>query len=101
MSHRVAFSPEALDQLASLKDYIAAKADTRTALHYVDSIVAFCEKLKTYPQRGTSREDLLPGLRTLGFKRRVTIAFTVGDEVVKIVGVFYGGQDIAGRLRLN
>jgi hypothetical protein len=42
---------------------------------------------------GTKREDLLAGLRTVGFERRVTIAFMVTDETVLIEGIFYGGQD--------
>jgi toxin ParE1/3/4 len=39
---------------------------------------------------------LRPGLRTIGFRRRVTIAFAVEAEVVTIIGVFYGGQDFEG-----
>jgi toxin ParE1/3/4 len=42
---------------------------------------------------GSTREDISPGLRTIGFRRRVTIAFTVDPDKVEIVGVFYGGQD--------
>jgi hypothetical protein len=43
--------------------------------------------------RGQKRDDLLPGLRTTGFERRVTIAFIVTDNIVLIEGIFYGGQD--------
>jgi toxin ParE1/3/4 len=44
--------------------------------------------------RGTAaRGDLLPGLRTIGFERRATIAFTVTADAVLVEGVFYGGQD--------
>ena len=39
------------------------------------------------------RDDLRPGLRTLGFRRRVTILFEVADDTVNIIGVYYGGQD--------
>jgi toxin ParE1/3/4 len=49
--------------------------------------------LATFPLRGQQREDLLPGLRTIGFERRITIAFVVAPEAVLIEGIFYGGRD--------
>jgi len=49
--------------------------------------------LATFPQRGQLRDDLLPGLRTTGFERRITIAFVVTPDAVLIEGIFYGGQD--------
>jgi toxin ParE1/3/4 len=36
---------------------------------------------------------LLLGLRTIGFERRITIAFVVAPEAVLIEGIFYGGRD--------
>jgi toxin ParE1/3/4 len=38
-------------------------------------------------------------LRTVAFRRRVTIAYAVTSEVVTVVGVFYGGQDFEAILR--
>jgi toxin ParE1/3/4 len=51
--------------------------------------------LETFPERGTRRDDLLPGLRITGYRKSVTIAFRVSpdDGVDSIIGVFYGGQD--------
>lgn len=43
--------------------------------------------------RGQARDDIRPGLRVLGFRRRVLIAFTVSDESVEVIGVYYGGRD--------
>ena len=34
-----------------------------------------------------------PGLRILGYRGRVTIAFTVEDNFVLIHRIFYGGRD--------
>ena len=59
----------------------------------------FCEDLATFPLRGTARDDIRPGLRTIGFRRRGVIAFVVWDDVVVIVGVFYGGRDYEQVLR--
>lgn len=40
------------------------------------------------PFRGRARDDIRPGLRIIGYKRRVVIAFLVVEAVVVIVGVF-------------
>jgi toxin ParE1/3/4 len=41
---------------------------------------------------------LRPGVRIVGFKRRVTIAFSVADTAVEILGVFYGGRSFESAL---
>jgi len=38
-------------------------------------------------------------LRTLGFRRRVTIAYVVEPAQVLVLGVYYGGQDFETILR--
>lgn len=93
--HGVKFAPEAEAQLVDLYLQLAAAASSRTADSYIDAIVEQCESLRTFPIRGTLRDDIRPGLRTIGFRRRVTIAFEVTDATVVILGIFYGGQDLA------
>ena len=93
MTHRVVFSPEALQQLSDLLDYIAVRASPAVATGYTDGIVSYCESLSTFPQRGTLRDDVRPGLRITHYKKRAVIAFAVTPEEVFILGVFYGGQD--------
>jgi len=51
-------------------------------------------KLADFPERGMRRDDLKPGLRVLGFRRRVNIAFVVYRDRIEIARVFYGGRDI-------
>lgn len=58
-----------------------------------DAIVDFCEGFSTFPNRGTRRDELRPGLRTIGFRHQVTIAFDAGDDTVTIVGIYYGGRN--------
>ncbi len=99
MGYRVVFTPEARDQLASIYRYIAAEAAADTASTFVTAIVDYCESFSTFPNRGTRRDDLRPGLRTVGFRRRVTIAFTADEQGVAILGIFYGGQNIEAVLR--
>ncbi|MFU8878700.1 MAG: type II toxin-antitoxin system RelE/ParE family toxin [Wenzhouxiangellaceae bacterium] len=97
---RVAYSPRAVAQLEALYRYIADDAGPRRAENFVGSIVAYCDGLENFPLRGTKRDDIRPGLRITGFRRRITMAFTVDDEVVTILGVFYGGQDYDAVLQI-
>lgn len=99
MPHRVLFAPEAEAQLLALFRYIAAEASADVATRFTDAIVEQCEALDVFPERGTPRDDLRPGLRTLAFRRRVTIAYAVAPGEVTILGVSYGGQDWEALLR--
>lgn len=75
MTPTVKFTPQALEQLDKLERDIAVRGSPLVAARYVDAIVDYCENLRIFPQRGTQRDDIRPGLRTLGYRRRVTIAF--------------------------
>lgn len=93
MNYRVVFTPEAEEQLVALYRYIAEAASPGSAARYTEAIVSYCESLRTFPHRGTMRDDVRPGLRVTNYKRRAVIAFDVDIDVVSIIGVFYGGQD--------
>jgi len=99
LAYRVVFAPEAQAQLASIYSYIAGEAGPSVALAFTTAIVDYCEGFTVFPKRGTRRDDLRRGLRTIGFRRRVTIAFAIEDETVSIVGIFFGGQDVEAALR--
>jgi toxin ParE1/3/4 len=94
VAYRVIFAPQAKAQLLSLHHRISEAASPLVAERYTTAIVQYCRALSTFPHRGTRRDDIRPGLRLLGFRRRVTIGLTVNDRVVTILGVFYGGQDV-------
>lgn len=93
MSHRVVFGPEAQEQLAELYRYLAEAASPAIAARYTEAIVSHCESLRTFPLRGTRRDDVRPGLHLTNYRKRAVIAFAVDADVVSIIGVFYGGQD--------
>ena len=93
MKCRVVFSPESEEQLAALFRHIAAAASPQIAARYTIAIITYCEGLCTFPQRGAMRDDVRPGLRITNYKKRAVIAFDVDNELVSIIGVFYGGQD--------
>jgi toxin ParE1/3/4 len=92
----VVISPEARDDLIALYDWIAAAAHPETALKYIERIEAYCAGLRVASERGHRRDDIRPGLRIVGFERRVTIAFAVEEARVVILRVFYGGRDWEG-----
>ncbi|WP_176038709.1 type II toxin-antitoxin system RelE/ParE family toxin [Brucella tritici] len=96
----VEYAPEALDQLAAIESYIAEAGSPEAGERFVDEIVSRCDALESFPERGVARDDMLPGLRTLGFRRRVLIAYTADgtSQTVRILGIYYGGQDYEGRL---
>jgi toxin ParE1/3/4 len=56
--------------------------------------------LTTFPERGTSWDEIWPGLRTIGFERRATIIFQMNPTEVLIVRILYGGQDYQRVLHL-
>jgi toxin ParE1/3/4 len=93
MKFSVSFRPEAESDLFNLYDYIADEAGPVVAGGYIDRIEEACMTLATFPERGTGREDIRPGLRTVGFERRATIVFQVVEREVVIVRVLYGGRD--------
>ena len=101
MSYRVIFTPEAEEQLLALYRYIRQQASPDIGDRFTDAVVAYCEKLQDFPHRGTPRDDLQLGRRTLAFRRRVTIAYTVEADQVAILGVFYGGQDFESVLLVD
>jgi toxin ParE1/3/4 len=99
MACRIVFTPEARDELNRLYTYIAMAADTDIASRFVDGIIDHIATLKEFPKRGTPRDDLRPGLRTLAWRRRVTIAFMVEERDVVVIGIFYGGRDFESLLK--
>jgi len=89
---KVVFRPAAKADLKHLYDYIAQQAGRAIAGRFIDRIEAACMALQDFPERGTVRKELYPGVRIIGFERRASIAFTVEGGLVRILRIFYGGQ---------
>ena len=92
-SRRVIFTPEARNDLFGIYEWVAAKACLQVAISYIERIEAYCLGFEIASERGHRRGDVIPGLRIVGFERRVTIAFNVDDVQVTILRLFYGGQN--------
>jgi toxin ParE1/3/4 len=88
----VVLSPEARDDLRALYDWVADAVSPQMALGYVERIETWLRGFEVAPERGTLRDDIRPGLRIVGFKRRLTVAFTVEDTHVTILRVFRAGR---------
>jgi toxin ParE1/3/4 len=96
MTLTVAFSAAAKADLFAIYDYIAERAGEQIALHFVESIETYCLGFADLPERGTKRDDLRKGLRTVGFRRRATILFEVERARRRVVihGVYYAGRSL-------
>ncbi len=99
MSHRVIFSPKAETQLVKLHRDIGERSTPATGEQYAAAIIRYCLGFSTFPQRGTRRDDIRAGLRTIGYRHSATIAFEVTRDTVNILGVYYGGQDYEADLQ--
>jgi toxin ParE1/3/4 len=91
---RVVFRPRARADFDKIFDWIAERGGVEVARAYSSRIERFCFVLTPFPQRGTARNDVRPGLRTIGFERRATIAFTVKGEDVIILRILYAGRSL-------
>ncbi|AZO73642.1 MAG: type II toxin-antitoxin system RelE/ParE family toxin [Mesorhizobium sp.] len=80
------FHPEAESELQALCDDIAGRASPSIAWNFVVGVRDHCLGLSTFPQRGTERLEIMPGLRIVGYRRAVSIAFAAESEQVLILG---------------
>lgn len=60
----------------------------------IEAIKAAIHALGALPHRGTRRDNLMRGMRSVT-KQRAILYFTVDEEqrVVRVLAVFFGGQD--------
>lgn len=93
MRYRVAFSPDARIDLQDLYRYIAEHSGADRALGYIERIEKTCANLGEFPERGSPRDYVRPGLRVLGFERRAVIAFSIEKDRVTILRILYGGRE--------
>ena len=74
-------------------DWIAERADPDTAFAWTSGIEAHVAKLSNFPDRGSPREDIAPGVRTLNYRGRTVIAYLTGKRV-EILRVFHAGREL-------
>jgi toxin ParE1/3/4 len=92
MAYQVEFSPSAETQLHHLEDYLAERFYPGNAERFVKRLVRACHRLALAPHRGKRLDQIRPGIRMVGFERRVSIYFKLEGEKVFILGLFFGGK---------
>jgi plasmid stabilization system protein ParE len=91
---RVTFSADAERDLKDIYDHIEDAAGASIAEPYVRRLYDYCLSFAIFPQRGAGHDDIRPGLRSVGYRRRATISFLVRADVVVILRVFHKGRQI-------
>jgi len=94
------FRPLAEADLALYHHIADTSGSPDRAIGYVRRIRDRCRRLLEFPDSGRPRDDLRPGLRIIGFQRRVVIAYmTQPSGDVEIGRIFYGGRDYEALLK--
>jgi plasmid stabilization system protein ParE len=105
----VEFAEDALRDLDLILDHLveayAATGESpeeafQHAARRIRGIVRAADRLALAPHRGPIHEDLAPGLRHTTLDRAV-IYFQVDSERVRVLAIFFGGQDHQRHMRLR
>jgi len=99
MNYEVQLSALAIEDLIALHQWVSAEADIPTADGYLARIEDRIAALADFPHRGSPRDDLITGLRTLAFERRLLIAYSVDGNTVTIQRVINALRDLGPALR--
>lgn len=91
---RVEWHAQARADLFALYDWVAERAGPDTAYAYTSRIQQRCETLAAFPRRGTPRDHLEPGPRSITFERRVVIAYRVEADRVLILRLIRTARNI-------
>lgn len=94
MIYAVRISPLAIEDLVTLHRWVSSEADFATAAAYLDKIEERIGSLAQFPDRGTPRDDMVSGLRTLAFERRLVIAYMVDGGTVNVLRVINAARDL-------
>ena len=107
---RVEFAEDALRDLDLIFDHLAesyrgfGEAPDEAFAHAARRIRAILEaagRIAHAPHRGTGHDELAPGIRHVTLDRAVYY-FQVADEgSVRVLALFFGGQDHERRMRLR
>jgi toxin ParE1/3/4 len=90
----VVFAVSATDDLHAIYDRIDEGAGPEVAQAYVMRLHEVCLGLGNFPNRGTPRDDLAPGIRTIPFERRAVIAYQNEGARILILRIMHHGRDV-------
>lgn len=91
-TYSVVFSVKAQGDISALMHLIADDRGHVVAANYAERLRAYCLSLRTFPHRGHLCSDIYPGLRVIGFERRVSVYFRIAGDQVIIDRLLYAGR---------
>ncbi len=95
---RITFAPEAEDDLRSLlADTYISWGETQLRA-YADRLLTTTRSLTAYPHMGRTRDDLMPGMRSLPAGHHV-IYYVADEETVLIFRFLHERMDPARHIR--
>jgi len=95
VAFRVVLASRALEDLRAIFAYVAEATDVPTAEAYNKRIRGVCFGLSEFPSRGTPRDDLRPGARTVPFEGRAVVVYLVDRQTVRVLRILHGGRDLS------
>ena len=85
---RLILSSNARQQFSELRRSIASVSGSEvTARNYMSALTDYIEQLPDFPLRGQAFSLHHPGMRIIGFRKTLLIAFLVTDDSVVILSV--------------
>ena len=91
------FTESAERDLIEIGNFIARDNPTNAA-RFVERIEERCQLLAVHPLMGRTRDELVPGLRSLPFGRYV-IFYRALDDGAEIIRVLHGARDLRRALQ--
>ena len=100
MTWRLRLHPQAAADIDAILDAHIARSEPASAARRLDEIEAAFASLRLEPRRGTTRDEILPGLRAVPAGRRTEIAFVVDEATheIRVLAVAYAGAEWARRI---
>jgi toxin ParE1/3/4 len=92
--YRLVWSKEAEQDLLAIWRFGADEWSPSTADHYIADLFRTCLMLLEAPDLGRSRDELLPGVRSIPLGPH-TIFYRVANRGVEIIRVLHQREDIA------
>ncbi|MFC3088022.1 type II toxin-antitoxin system RelE/ParE family toxin [Tabrizicola soli] len=95
MSYRIRFHPSVADDLEWITGWISDYAGSSVAAAKLAEIETTILGLAATPHKGSTRDEIAPGLRAIPAGRKGVVVFKVDDDMreVLIYAVTYGGAD--------
>ena len=90
---QVELAASARIDLADLEASLSIAAGPRVSRNYLSRVRRFLSGLATAAERGRRADDIIPGLRIVGFERSLVVAYVVEDQRVVVLALRRAGWD--------